>query len=463
MRFLIARLIGLVLLLHVPVRATICYSPPPPCQEFWTADAVFLGTVIRVGPLRAGAPAPRSIVSTTTLSGNGREVVFRVKEAFRGVRGTTVRLYQSGSMADFRFAVGRTYFVYAFGDPKEQWFGGVSFCGRTRALTDAAEELAYARSVRNATAGGRIFGTAGRQDSSVIFMGGPGPVAYPATGSLVTARSSAHTAETTVDVRGNFEFKDLPEGQYQVSVTFPAEWEADPEPAKVFRGSCFQLDFRPRSSASVSGKLKVTSGALPRFASISLFPVETPVSDILLRERSAYAHENGVFEFKGVSEGRYYMALNVAGPPNTDSPYPPTYYPGVQDRARAEVIDVRPGVQRTNADIILPAQLVERDIEVQVLWSDGRPARGGYAYLRSPDHPHAIVGPNGVSPLDADAKVVLKGFQGYTYDVIGTVACLPGGPNGRDSKSLRVPDAPQRPVLRVVLEGSFCQHYPNGR
>jgi hypothetical protein len=276
--------------------------------------------------------------------------------------------------------------------------------------------------------------------------------------------SPGHSAETTVDAKGHFEFSDLPEGEYSVSVNFGNEWEAPPELAKIFNGSCVELDFRPKPSASVSGRLVPRNGTLPRRGYVSLFPATTTKEDIILDSKWVPADpESGVFELTGLEPGRYYLGLNVEHSPNIDSPYPKTYFPGVQDRAQSTMIEVKPGVKLMNIDIALPDQLIEHDIEVQVLWSDGRTARGGYAYLRSQDHPGAIVAPNGVSPLDGEARVVLKGFQGYVYDVIGTIACLPGGPNGRDSKPLRVPETPERPSLKVVLEGPHCEHYPNGR
>src|SRR5262245_1837235 len=140
----LAVVLGLLFLL--PDRyAAACSCPRsgPACQGYFQVDAVFAGTVTSISEVPApDAPPlrpnefriPRSVRVDLTIS-----------NVFRGsIRGATVSVTTAGSgpACGYTFKVGEQYLVYAY-RPKDGSGLAVSVCSRTRPLANAAEDLAF--------------------------------------------------------------------------------------------------------------------------------------------------------------------------------------------------------------------------------------------------------------------------------------------------------------------------------
>ena len=134
-----------------------------PCQEYWRADVVFIGTVatIRTVPKKEGAYEFRRQL-----------VTFAVGEAFRGIRSGQADIFTGGGDCGYSFKTGETYFVYAYRN-KEDGTVSTSICTRTRPLAQATEDLSYIRALASAVAGGVIFGKVQRNRTITLL---PRPV-----------------------------------------------------------------------------------------------------------------------------------------------------------------------------------------------------------------------------------------------------------------------------------------------
>jgi hypothetical protein len=116
----------------------MCSCRIPPVEiALEEAEAAFTGVVV------AGGVSPQP-------SGPDDPVVFRVTRRFKGATGDTVTLVDGGACA-VGFRRGEEYMVYA-----SRRYDGVlhtTFCHRSRALTQAADDLRDLREVAMSAAG----------------------------------------------------------------------------------------------------------------------------------------------------------------------------------------------------------------------------------------------------------------------------------------------------------------------
>ena len=80
---------------------------------------------------------------------------------------------------------------------------------------------------------------------------------------------------------------------------------------------------------------------------------------------------NGSFHYEGIPAGDYLIGVNLWSRPNVDTPYAPTYLPGVSDRDRAQVIHLAAGQKLSGFRLKVPTRLRLRTVRVQVQWPDG--------------------------------------------------------------------------------------------
>ena len=136
-----------------PAAACSCVGAAAPCQAFFDASAVFVGTVVSIDPVPA-AQFPR------------RRVHLEVSDAFRGVRTESVDVEtgEGGGDCGYGFTVGERYLVYANVRPGGQTLT-TSICTRTKPLASAQEDAVFARAVATApAAGGVVSGTVRNRD-----------------------------------------------------------------------------------------------------------------------------------------------------------------------------------------------------------------------------------------------------------------------------------------------------------
>ncbi len=205
---------GLVVFVLINVRyiSGSCITPGPPCQEFWRANAVFAGRVISVTDDTAKWPSNLSYQELNKLDpSTAVHVVFDVSEPFRGVSESKIEVLTGSrgpkvwSSEAFDFRVGQEYIVYAsrLTSRPDLYTSG---CARTRLIQNAAEDLAYARSLATSTAtGAQIFGT--------VFS----PITQkPISGIQISLLLGQKSWKTKTNSDGDFVFTGKPVGDYQV-------------------------------------------------------------------------------------------------------------------------------------------------------------------------------------------------------------------------------------------------------
>jgi hypothetical protein len=128
-------------------RACECASSGPPCQNVFSADAVFAGTVQNIADAPDRNPPYRQL-----------SVAFAQVTPFRGMQGTTATLFttDSTSSCGYPFKQGERYLVYAHRTKDGNL--EVGSCSRTRPLADATEDLQFLRATGSSAAGAHVSG-----------------------------------------------------------------------------------------------------------------------------------------------------------------------------------------------------------------------------------------------------------------------------------------------------------------
>lgn len=211
MRFIRLALIAAVLVAAVmhpdAASACSCIGGTPLCQAFFEGEAVFVGKVVSIDEeTRQIQPAPGA------LSTVGYRVArFDVVEGFRGINTQRVDVTTGtgGGDCGYAFQRGETYMVYAYTDSATGRLA-TGICSRTKPLRDAANDLAYARTLppTNFT-GGRIVGRV--FDAALNVSRVPGATQLgPLPNAHVTFDCEGATFSATTDPEGRFEIADVP-------------------------------------------------------------------------------------------------------------------------------------------------------------------------------------------------------------------------------------------------------------
>jgi hypothetical protein len=302
-----------------------------------------------------------------------------------------------------------------------------------------------------------------------VFLGGVGPLpprdqqSSPDTGSsrirgrviaadsgrpirraVVRVASAAirESRATATDQDGQFDFAQLPAGQYTVSAS---------------KSGFVQTGYRQTRPNGPPRPLTLGDREVADHVDISLIPggvitgrvvdeYGEPVSDVLVAaQRLQYSNgarrpvpsgppstSNDIGEFRiyGLAPGEFYVLAtprNAGGPldvTNDRTGYAPTYYPATPDPSAAQRVTVRAGDAVSNLVISLTVTRTAR-ISGTVLDAEGRPARGGNVSV-APRTGGIFPSANGM--VRPDGSFVVSGVAPGEYTLRAFINQQSGGP-----------------------------------
>ena len=385
-----------------------------PCMTYWTADAVFTGQVVEISSATPDKPVYLS----------EKVVHFSVDKAFRGIEGPTAEVLTNPSSPScgYDFKQGERYFVYARRDKKDGKLRE-SLCGPTVPLEVAARDLAYAGEMMSGIKGARIVGAVTKYDRrDVKDYGTRSPLAGV---EVVLELQGKELAKTVTNSIGQYEFRDLGQGDYHLRAALAAElrvWsnEGKPKDHNTWlreEMGCASASFVVTTTSSISGRLVTpeASSLPPQF--LALIPLDEKGNEIssALTPSDMSAPEKGSYYFRDVAPGRYLLAVNARNKPGTSDPvYPLMYYPGVMSRDQATVIQVTSSREMNLNDFMLTRPLAERWFSGMVLLADKTPAAGAKVILIDPND--RMMGTNVTEVVaDVEGKFRVKGYESFPY------------------------------------------------
>lgn len=346
--------------------ACSCAFSGPPCQAFWSADAVLDATVVSMSPLERREdrtyPWDDTLVSL--------EVHAAPKGGSRGRLEITTHSQESA--CGYRFKAGNRYFIFARRAPDGSL--SASRCSATREFDGTGPAAEFLASLHEPPRGGRVFGTV---HTSLQSSSGTHTRTPLETSLRLSGGGGMRTLRTTA---GLFEFTGLPVGSYRLDVDVPEGYSAfanwrDVQIADV-RG-CAEVDFTFVAAGRISGRVVDREGRPVARVTVELVSADAePHPDHGFSPRTLPSDASGEFSFENLSPGRYVVGLNLNDLPSDFKPHGRTVYPGpphepaVIELALGQVVDLGSWYIPPPLPVLIVKGIVIRD--------DGTPAAGIY-------------------------------------------------------------------------------------
>jgi hypothetical protein len=250
----------------------------------------------------------------------------------------------------------------------------------------------------------------------------------PLANVRLTLKGPSHSIEATTNAEGAFELTDVPADKYDVLVDLPG-WTHSTvsdgvKPLDMTANRCASLSvWMEQEQGTIRGLLKPAPGeSLPDYIWVEAVPADSHSKAPF--DATARA-ETGRFEIDDIEPGSFYVAINVDNHPNGPShstatnarvwPYPPTYFPGVSEPAKAAVFRVERGQTVEIGEWVLPPKLKEARLSARVVMPDGSPAADARLVLRRTGREKERISHFG--PTGADGNIELIVLSGLPMEV----------------------------------------------
>jgi protocatechuate 3,4-dioxygenase beta subunit len=247
------------------------------------------------------------------------------------------------------------------------------------------------------------------------------------------------------DNQGRYEFKDLPAGRFNVSVsksgyvTMQYGQSRPFEPGKPIELADAQVLERadvalPRGGV-LAGRVIDEAGEAVADADVSAMRMQfqNGTRHLVQTGRNAMTNDLGQFRIYGLPPGDYFVsatlhnmgsiAMDMFGPgaggasgSNQTSGYASTYYPSTPNPAEAQRIMLGVGQEMSSADIQLqPVRLAK--VTGMAMGSDGKPMSGAMVMLMPSSKDATLLLPGATARTDANGNFALTGVAPGDYSL----------------------------------------------
>jgi len=318
-------------------------------------------------------------------------IVVTVEKTYKGGRkpGEVIEFLMPGSSCDYQFYkedVGEEFLLY-YNEPQNDssLIPALSICQRINNLKKATEDTLYLDNLSKVRGKTRISGS---------LTGSPGNPAFD--GRKILIRRGDNSWELTTNSAGVFEIYDLPPGEYEIEAELPDKWKYsstsssqlikyDPENRGRRNSVTLNLRVEDRKHTSLEIWLVPDSAISGQVLSPSGQPMERVfvyMDRVSRMNNSAFTTtgKNGEFSFEIGAEDEYVIVVNRRGD-IVDIPFRTFYYPGVDNREKAEIFSITAGT--SFKDIIFRIPEFEKTIQLSatVLYSDGKTVDNAMTFL----------------------------------------------------------------------------------
>jgi hypothetical protein len=375
---------------------TCSKEPPGKCPGLQSDDVVFLGTVTGIfaventsapnptTPPDATATPDATAVNTQAAADAAAQASnpiiryhFHINERFAGPDSPDIDVFSGGDDGDcgYNFKKGDQYIVFTQQETEGRLFATI--CNGTRRAADGRALLPQLRAMRNHDRVASVFGLLHRANPPLLAPSDDPDDPLPNIKLKLRSKDDRFATSTGPD--GVYSFYDVHAGEYQYTADLPARFEFTQKtlkgglpPFKIPNEACYEYNVSALPTGKIRGGVLGPDGKPLQLASVELYR-----SDRYDDSRPglwAFQGENGKFEFDHIGQGEYILVFNRMNRQDPNSPFPRSFYPGVQDQSETKILRIKDGQQLLNANIKLSDGFATRKLKVQLKWKDGRPA-----------------------------------------------------------------------------------------
>jgi hypothetical protein len=372
---------------------------------------VFVGQVVETIPTRH--PAEKDSYTF------GYSMRFTVEESIRGdpAADVTIETGSGGGDCGTPLSPGQRFLIFATkAKDGKLWTGSCS--GNELLSNDAAGSDLIERFRKLVTPGkGALYGTVTYsrpvwKDDDVTDDG-----TKKVPGLTLRATSSTASVRTRTTKEGSYSFEGLPNGTYTIVPELKKGWDYDHEyPEKyeqeISDGGCAIVDFNLLPDTRIKGHITPPPGR--ELGMIEVTAIPTNLKNLnQFSGKWDFTDEDGRVDLWPLPPGDYYVGVNINSSPKLESPYPPTYYPGVTEMKAASVVHVYEGEVK-EINLPLPEVAQPRIVNFVATGLDGKPLKAVYVQLEDLRHRDDAFSYVNVD-LDGSGAGTLTVYSGYSY------------------------------------------------
>jgi carboxypeptidase family protein len=368
---IILLVLNLLLMLTAANNAHACswLSQNSVCEASASAEAIFIGSVYKLEPLKA---------KKDDFQGNklvGQLVHVRVEDVFKGKIGPEIAIHSAS--CDLPYQVGERWVFYASYDEDSKTWSTGGVCGRSRQIKYAANDLLYLRKLPASAEQTRISGVIEYLKSDPE----KGTISTAISGVKLKIIGKKRTAEVYTDQNGIYEIYGLPPGEYMIKLeALPERIKGDLTDAgaevELMEKGCAELNFSFHLDAgtSIAGKVRSAEGnPLPNV----LLGLQPKGKRALQPWQFVYTNNQGDYRLENIPPGDYLIVVNGNGDISSYAPFSKAYYPGVLKEANADIVHVAHGDRLEGININISTEATTYTIQGLLLYADKSPVEKG--------------------------------------------------------------------------------------
>ena len=187
------------------------------------------------------------------------------------------------------------------------------------------------------------------------------------------------THRGTTDSTGSYRISNLPAGSYIISPVTPSfalEDEVPNTSVVVSEGETVEaINFSLVPGGVITGKISDADGKPLIEQYVTVLPIDATYIDGRF-VGSLHTDDRGIYRAFGLRRGKYKVSVgqNESLPGGSRPAYQQTFYPSVTDISKATVIEVTPGSETTNVDIVVGRPVATFKVSGRILDAEtGKP------------------------------------------------------------------------------------------
>jgi hypothetical protein len=312
-------------------------------------------------------------------------------------------------------------------------------------MSKAADEIGFLRAQREATPPKTmLYGSVTKYDAGDPRDGTSG--VKPMAGLKVEATGPGGKMETLTGGSGEFAFRNVATGNYEVKPLLPDSLTVGPAKIRITeQETCSAARFAARWNGRISGRVLLAGKPLPELF-VGLANLASGPDQAI----SGTTNADGYFEFTEVQPGEYRLDIldGLFEQPSQQYPFPPLFYPAATTPELASVIAMGPGQKMAGMDFHIP-DFARRPLRVEVHWPDGTRVAGAHIHIEYEQQWCWKRGctAQGHYTADENGRVMFAGYGDGRVRIFAIAKDAAGREQISDFKELELNDLPFATIL----------------